>query len=288
MAYTSWRGSFVALGLLGLVWVALWWSVFRDDPRMHASITAGELAQLPPTPTRDAGGNAPSVPWFKLARRMLPVTAVDFCYGWTLWVFLTWLPSFFFKNFHLDLKHSALFSSGVLLGGMIGDTVGGAISDWLYRRTGSLQVARRNLIVVGMLGAFCFLIPVVMRHDLTTVALCLSAACFFSEWVVAPIWSVPMDIASALRGIRQRHDEFRLRHRRNHFAGGFRRFARLDRQLDGALLRIDGVAVIGCRPCILHASRPAVHGEPVEEAACPDSANAWLISSTSSWRLRSP
>jgi MFS family permease len=200
MAYTSWRGSFVALGVLGLVWVALWWWVFRDDPRKHQKLTAEELTRLPPAPSRDASGNAASVPWFKLARRMLPVTAVDFCYGWTLWVFLTWLPSFFFKNFHLDLKHSALFSSGVLLGGMIGDTVGGVISDWLYRRTGSLQVARRNLIVVGMLGAFCFLIPVVLRHDLTTVALCLSAACFFSELVVAPIWSVPMDIAPHYAG----------------------------------------------------------------------------------------
>jgi MFS family permease len=200
MAYTSWRGSFVALGLAGLGWVALWWWLFRDDPRQHKRITAQELARLPPAPSRDASGNAPSVPWLKLARRMLPVTAVDFCYGWTLWVFLTWLPSFFFKSFHLDLKHSALFSSGVLLGGMIGDTVGGIISDWLYRRTGSLRVARSNLIVVGMLGAFCFLIPVVLTKDLTTVALCLSAACFFSELVVAPIWSVPMDIAPQYAG----------------------------------------------------------------------------------------
>ena len=200
MAYTTWRGSFVALGLLCLVWVVLWWWVFRDDPRKHRSITADELTRLPPTQSGDASGNAPSVPWFKLARRMLPVTAVDFCYGWTLWVFLTWLPSFFFKNFHLDLKHSALFSSGVLLGGVIGDTVGGVISDWLYRRTASLQVARRNLIVVGMLGAFSFLIPVVLTHDLTTVALCLSAAFFFSELVVAPIWSVPMDIAPQYAG----------------------------------------------------------------------------------------
>jgi MFS family permease len=200
MAYTSWRGSFVAVGLLSFLWVALWWWAFRDDPRKHTGISAAELTRLPPAPPRDVNGNAASVPWFKLARRMLPVTAVDFCYGWTLWVFLTWLPSFFFKSFHLDLKHSALFSSGVLLGGMIGDTVGGMISDWLLRRTGNLQVARRNLIVVGMLGALCFLIPVVLTHDLTTVALCLSAACFFSELVVAPIWSVPMDIAPHYAG----------------------------------------------------------------------------------------
>jgi MFS family permease len=200
MVYTSWRGSFAVLGAAGLVWVALWWWHYRDDPRQHPGITAAELARLPPPAAHEADGNAASVPWLRLARRMLPVTAVDFCYGWTLWVFLTWLPSFFFKSFQLDLKHSALFSSGVLLGGMIGDTVGGTVSDWLYRRTGSLQVARRNLIVVGMLGAFCFLIPVVLTHDLTTVALCLSAACFFSELVVAPIWSVPMDIAPHYAG----------------------------------------------------------------------------------------
>ena len=200
MAYTSWRGSFVALGLAGLVWVALWWWVFRNDPRQHKRITTEDLTRLPLAPSRSVSGNVPSVPWLRLARRMLPVTAVDFCYGWTLWVFLTWLPSFFFKSFHLDLKHSALFSSGVLLGGMVGDTVGGIISDWLYRQTGSLRVARSNLIVVGMLGAFCFLIPVVLTHDLTTVALCLSGACFFSELVVAPIWSVPMDIAPQYAG----------------------------------------------------------------------------------------
>jgi cyanate permease len=199
MAYTSWRGSFVALGLVGLLWVALWWWTYRDDPRRHERISADELAHLPPPPAT-AGGIAAAIPWFKLARRILPVTAVDFCYGWTLWVFLTWLPSFFYQNFHLDLKHSALFSGGVLAAGVIGDTSGGVISDRLYRWTGSLQVARRNLIVVGMLGAFGFLIAVVLTQDLTTVALCLSGAFFFCELVVAPLWSVPMDIAPHYAG----------------------------------------------------------------------------------------
>lgn len=200
LVYTTWRGAFVALSLLGLVWVALWWWRFCDDPRKHPQITAQDLAQLPRLAFSDSDANVRYVPWLKLARRMLPVTAVDFCFGWTLWVFLTWLPSFFFKGFHLDLKHSAWFASGVLLGGMAGDTVGGIISDWIHRRTGSLQAARTHLIVVGMVGASCFLIPVVTTHELITVVLCLSGASFFSELVVAPIWSVPMDIAPQYAG----------------------------------------------------------------------------------------
>jgi MFS family permease len=198
LAFVSWRGVFIALGSFTLVWLVLWLFVFRDDPCTHKGVTAAELGELARDGERKA--DVPSVPWLALARRIAPVTAVDFCYGWTLWVFLTWLPLFFFKSFHLDLTHSALFSSGVLLGGVVGDTVGGFASDRLYRRTGSVQIARRNVIVVGMLGAFIFLVPVVLIHNLTIVALCLSGACFFSELVVGPIWAVPMDIAPRYAG----------------------------------------------------------------------------------------
>jgi MFS family permease len=189
LAYVSWRGSFVGLGLFSVVWILLWTWVTRDGAGHSSDQLEGVAVEKPV-----------AVPWLKLARRMLPVTLVDFCYGWTLWVFLTWLPLFFFQRFHLDLKKSALFSMGVLLGGVAGDMVGGSLSDWLYRRTGSLQVARRNLIVVGMLGAFIFLVLVVFNHTLTTVAIYMTVACFFSELVVAPIWAVPMDITPEYAG----------------------------------------------------------------------------------------
>jgi MFS family permease len=193
LAYVGWRGAFFVLGLLSLLWILLWAFVATDNPREHPGVTPAELDALP-SETRSSREHQ-DIPWWRLARRIAPVTAVDFCYGWTLWVFLTWLPTFFFKSFHLDLTHSALFSSGVLLGGVAGDTVGGIVSDRILKRTGSLQAARRNLIIVGMLGAFLFLLPVVLTRDLRTVAICLSIACFFSELVVAPIWAVPMDIA---------------------------------------------------------------------------------------------
>jgi VIT1/CCC1 family predicted Fe2+/Mn2+ transporter len=62
--------------------------------------------------------------------------------------------------------------------------------DRIYQKTGSLQRARRNVIIFGMLGAFVFLIPVVFTRDLKTVATCLSLACFFSELVVVPTFAL--------------------------------------------------------------------------------------------------
>jgi MFS family permease len=198
VSWVSWRGAFVALALLSLIWVVVWLWYFRDVPT-SPPIPAEEFATLP-VRGRDDAARRPPVPWFKLFRRMLPVTAVDFCYGWTLWLFLSWIPSFFVQNYHQDLMHSAFLSAGVFLAGVVGDTLGGVVSDSILHRTGDRTAARRNVIVAGMLGGLLFLIPVMLVHDVSVAAASLAAAFFCVELVVAPIWAVPMDIAPKYSG----------------------------------------------------------------------------------------
>src|SRR5437764_1504872 len=43
----SWRGSFIALGSVSLIWVLTWVWYFRDQPADHGGITSAELAALP-------------------------------------------------------------------------------------------------------------------------------------------------------------------------------------------------------------------------------------------------
>src|SRR5260370_33049270 len=73
----SWRGAFVALALVSLIWVVAWIWYFRDIPAAPR-LPSDELATLPVRSRRNA---TTPVPWLKLFRRMLPVTAVDLCYG---------------------------------------------------------------------------------------------------------------------------------------------------------------------------------------------------------------
>src|SRR5215469_18837807 len=105
-------------------------------------MTAEDIAKLP---VRDHSA-AKSVPWLALARSIMPVTCVDFCYGWTLWLFQSWIPSFFIQTYRLDLNRTALYSAGVLFAGVVGDTVGGIASDFILRRTGDIRLARRSVI----------------------------------------------------------------------------------------------------------------------------------------------
>jgi len=196
---SSWRDSFIILGGISLVWALAWWLYFRDDPKEHFAITPQELAVLPSYSAKKERKKDP-VPWGPLVRRMWPVTAVYFCYGWTLWLYLTWLPSFFMHGYKLNLKNSALFSSGVFLAGVLGDLAGGVVSDRILVKTGDRNKARRNLVVIGFLLSLAFMIPVLRSHDLNLVALCLSAAFFFAEFTIGPFWAMPMDIAPRFSG----------------------------------------------------------------------------------------
>jgi len=96
---------------------------------------------------------------------------------------------------NLDLKKSALFSSAVLFAGVVGDTMGGVVSDGVFKLTGNLATARRNVIIGGFLSSLLCLVPIFFVTEIGALALCLGAAFFCLELTIGPVWSVPMDIA---------------------------------------------------------------------------------------------
>jgi sugar phosphate permease len=195
----GWRGSFAILGLVSFAWAIVWYLYFRDDPRTHPGVTPQLLAELP---VPDASKRKPGdVPWRNLIPRILPVTMVFFCHAWTLWLYLSWLPSFFVGEYHINIKSSAMFTSGVFAAGMIGDTAGGLLTDFLYKRTGNVNAARRNTVILGFVGSFVFMSLVFAIRNPVEIAACLAASLFFLEMTEGPVWAVPMDVAPRYAGV---------------------------------------------------------------------------------------
>jgi MFS family permease len=195
----SWRGSFVALGGISLVWVIVWVLYFRNVPAEHPGVTREEL-ELLPNQGQPPAVRRVAVPWKRLAVRMLPVTIVYFCYGWTLWLYINWLPQFFQQEYNLQIMSSAKYSSTVFAAGVVGDYVGGVLSDSILRRTGDLRKARRNVIVAAFLSSAVFLVPIFLTRDLNVIVFSLAGAFFCAELVIGPIWAIPMDIAPKYSG----------------------------------------------------------------------------------------
>jgi len=187
------------LGAVSVAWTMLWLTSFRDAPDSHPWVTGVELAEL------SVGDALPrtarnSTPWRRIVRRMWLVTLIDFCYGWTLWVFLTWLPSYLSDARGVTRDQMALMATLPLLAGVVGDTLGGVLSDAIFRRTGNLCLARRALLVVGLSGAFVFIVPAVVTSSAPHAVLLLASAFFFLELTNAVLWTLPLDIAGAHAG----------------------------------------------------------------------------------------
>ena len=201
--FFGWRGAFIVLGLLSLVWVVAWYAYFRDDPKQHRGVTAEELAALPTYAdfARDAAGERKAVPWIALMIRVLPVTVVFFAHAWGLWMYLSWLPTFFVEHFHISLTHSALYTSGVFVAAVVGNTAGGSLTDWLYIKTGNLNSSRRNVVILGFGGSIVFMSFVLFVQNQTLVSLSLAAALFFLELSAGPVFALPIDVAPAYAGV---------------------------------------------------------------------------------------
>jgi MFS family permease len=194
MIATSWRGAFIVTGVISFLWAIVWLFYFRNDPREHKSITAEECATL--SSFSGVKQRVP-VPWRALLGRMAPVTAVYFCYGWVLWLFLGWIPQYFLHNYHMELGKSALFASGVFFAGVLGDWLGGSVTDRILRRSGNIRMARNVMVGVCMFLTMLSLAPIMLvsNMSITMAAVCLSGGFFFNEMTIGPMWAVPMDIA---------------------------------------------------------------------------------------------
>ncbi len=168
---SGWRAAFFVCAVLTLIWVALWWWNFVEDPRDHPNITEAEVAELVP-PNKQV--RHVRTPWWPLIKRIFPVTAVEFTTGWMTWVFISWLPLYFMSRFHLDLKSSAMHTAIALISGVIGDIFGGLASDWILVKTGNKRLARNAFIALCLLLAGGFLAATM----LTIISSWL--LCFFS------------------------------------------------------------------------------------------------------------
>jgi MFS family permease len=185
----SWRLTFIILGGVTLVYMFVMYFALGDS---HKRAAAEEAANR--TSSSGRPGATP-VNWPDMIRRVWPAAATCFCHGWVLWFFLNWIPSFFAQRYGMKLGHTAVFSTLVLLGGMVGTAVGGMLCDWHYRRTGDRLRSRRDVIIFGFLASMLGLIPLLLTHNLVICACSLSFAFFCSEIADSPLWVIGTEVS---------------------------------------------------------------------------------------------
>jgi nitrate/nitrite transporter NarK len=149
-----------------------------------------------------------AVPW-RLFVRSRNVWALCLMYGFVGFsgnFFTNWLPSYLKGHRNLSDTAMAWLSALPLAFGIVSCVLGGTLSDWLSRRTGSRNAGRR--LVGGLslaLAAPLMLAPVwIGTEDVWLLALVFCLAFFFNDAIMGPAWASCADIgdrhAGALSG----------------------------------------------------------------------------------------
>ncbi len=207
MIHYGWRDLFYVIGFISLVWSVLFWLSYRNTPEEQKHVSRSELALIRGV---DQNGEIrqpniqkrPTVPWKILLRHpnMWALMCAYFTYLYCLWIFLSWLPSYLVSYRGFTLLKMGSYASLPLVAGVLGDAVGGWLTDFLLIKTGNVKFARRSVAIMGMLGCGSFILPAAFTANPYTAVYCLAAAMFFLETIIGPSWAVPMDIGGEYSG----------------------------------------------------------------------------------------
>lgn len=205
LAY-GWRVMFYVFGAIGFLWVAAFWWFYRERPEDHPLVNRAELAAI--RGVNEDGSiktlslARPATPWRQIltAPNMWYIALGYGCFFFGTNFYLTWYPTYLREYRGLSLTALGIIGSVPLIAGMVGDVVGGWMSDMILKRTGNARRARRLVAAPGFLLAGLFLIPAALVDGATASILCLAASFFFLEWVIGPAWAVPMDVGGRFSG----------------------------------------------------------------------------------------
>jgi ACS family hexuronate transporter-like MFS transporter len=209
--HAGWRGMFIVLMLLGFIWLPLWWFLFRDFPEHSPHVNAAELEHIRDGKTSDRSIDSKTLHHRRRQVRGLwkfllsnpTLLANDwsfFVFGYFLFFFMTWLPTYLETEYHLNLRQVGLFGILPWLTAAFFLWIFGYVSDALLRKTGRLRIARSHPIWISQLMAGLCIVPVIYVHNLTVMLVFISLAVGLSMSANAAFYAVNVDVARERSG----------------------------------------------------------------------------------------
>ncbi len=198
MAWLGWRTTFMLMGLLGIIWGAIWLFWYRDNPLAVKGISEAELAEIPDNNTLE---KKEKVPWARItrSRQFWLILAMYWFYVWGSWFFFSWFPTFLERGRGFSKAELTYAVAAPFLMGVIGNIAGGYLSDKLSVRYG-IKIGRRVLGVGGLaLSAVLMFLGGFIPGKIQVIV--LMSLCFGAMDLMLPsAWAICLDVGKKYAG----------------------------------------------------------------------------------------
>jgi len=194
----GWRWGFGATAILSFLYFIAF-TLFYRDPSKHPGLSRAEhdyIRDGGAAPEGASAAGAAGLLGYLLANRKVWGLTIGFAaYGYSFYLFLTWLPGYLVQTMHMSIIKSAGYAAIPWICATIADiVVGGWLVDHLVKRGHDETKVRKGTLVIGMLfglavfGATQTTDP---RWAITWISIALAGLS-----AAAPVgWSIPSLIA---------------------------------------------------------------------------------------------
>lgn len=232
MTQIGWRWTFAVFCLPGILWAAIFYWWYRDDPQQHPSVNEAERRLITAGTAARHATEHPPIPW-KLVFRCPPIWllgAVLACSAFNSYFYFSWYPTYLKEarlapevlrsrtaavetqatdstksTSPIDLltkeekqaveTRAGSLASVVLTGGAIGSISGGFLIDFLVRRSGNRHRSRRRYASTVLCLAAVFLIAGQQTDSPEMASIWTAGSVMFTLSTLASWWGAVTDIS---------------------------------------------------------------------------------------------
>ncbi len=193
----GWRSLFIIFGAIGVVFAFIFHALYRD-PQHSKSVNQGELDLITAGGGFTEGVASPPFSWANMwkllkKRQIAGASLGQFCSNSTLVFFLTWFPSYLVEERGMSFIKSGYVASLPYIAAAIGVLVGGTVSDWLIRKTGSPSIGRKAPVILGLLMTSAMVLANYVSSNGAVIAIMSFA--FFGQGLASLGWTLLSDVA---------------------------------------------------------------------------------------------
>ena len=198
LATWGWPAIFYLFGVLGVIWLPLWWWGVRDWPEHSASVGREELSRI--TGSRPNLEKVEVVPWGKLLRlpHLWAAWILHFSSNWISYLMISWLPTYLSSERGFSLSSMAFGAAAPFLCAMAGANFFGVAMDRLSQRHDRTLVRKWFLAPYLMAALLLLAVPAITSPVGLVCTLC--GAMFFVTASVPTYASSALDIAPRYAG----------------------------------------------------------------------------------------
>lgn len=200
--FLSWRGAYFILAGLALIWLPLWLWLFKDKPQQSDRVDINELQYIQTQDVIESHIKHEKNHWRVLFfnRTLLANNWAFFVFGYYLFFFMTWLPSYLKQTYNMDLTQIGWYSTMPWLTAALMMWLTGQLCDKIFNKTHNLRFSRSYPILITQILSAVFVVPVILSPSIMISMIFISLAVGFAMSANAAYYAVNIDIAKERSG----------------------------------------------------------------------------------------